>query len=103
MILLTGAAFQGKLAFLHDVLRIPNEDIFFCRPDTPFLDWDKKAVSGLHFYVKSALAAGLDPVEQLVLHSDRLSDHYILCDNIGGGIVPLNAEDRLWRETNGRV
>ena len=103
MILLTGAAFQGKLAYLRNVLKVPEEDIFFCRADDFSLDWSKKAICGLHLYVKAALAAGLDPIEQLALQPACFSDRYLLCDNIGGGIVPLTAEDRLWRETNGRV
>lgn len=101
MKLYTGGAYQGKLAYLRGLL--PEEQIAYCSTDNPVLDTSRPAVSGLHLWVWAVLAAGGDPAVELKKLLPHLRDKIILCDELGGGIVPLRREDRRWREAAGRV
>lgn len=103
MLLLIGPSYQGKLAWTREVLGVPEEEICFCSRQSPELDLSRRVICGFHLWVRALLEAGRNPVQELREgYADRLADKVILCDDIGGGIVPIDRMDRLWREALGR-
>ncbi len=87
MILILGGACQGKRDYVAS--HFPNA----------------KQVTGYHERVKAQLQACEDPMEaarRLVLEEND-DGLVIVTDEIGYGIVPLNAFEREYREANGRV
>lgn len=84
MILITGGAFQGKARFASE--HYPWMEIL---PD-------------YHLTVREQLAAGLDPVREAEKIAGK-PDLAVICDEIGCGVVPVNEEERKWREAAGRV
>lgn len=101
MYLYTGGAYQGKLALIRKLL--PEDSIRFCQADSPVLPLSGRAICGLHIWIRAALNANRSPLEEIRAALPRLRETYILCDHLGSGIVPLQPEDRRWREETGRV
>lgn len=91
VIFLTGGAFEGKEGY--------------ATTNYP----DARIISDYHLKVKEQLAAGLDPlqeVEKLFEKNGQAEDQkslVIISDEIGCGIIPLDRQERIWREYNGRV
>ena len=60
----------------------------------------------LHLFVKEWLACGKEPEEIWQMVQTVINDHpdlIILCDEIGNGIVPMEKEERRYREETGRL
>jgi len=84
MILIIGGAYQGKEEYA--LSRFEKEQI----------------VPDFHREVRLWVEQGLDPVETLRGKMAEYADKVILCDDISGGIVPMDPVDRAWREAVGR-
>ena len=85
MIFVTGGAYSGKTEYVKNNLGA-----------------DKKTVNGLHKIIRDAMANGLDPYDEAEKILDAKPD-IVICDEVGSGIVPLDAFEREWRETVGRI
>ena len=72
-------------------------------PCTPEEALAAPAVADFHLLVRAVLDAGGDAQDfarrLLALNPDAV----LTCDEIGGGIVPLDPEERRWREETGRA
>lgn len=101
MIFITGGAYQGKKDYALS-LGIAPEDIV----DGAASELDKlgKFVCLTHFEaaVKKLVEKGEDPV----LFTERLikdnGDSIIISTEIGGGIIPVDKNERIWREETGK-
>lgn len=93
MILVVGGAYQGKMEYVknhypEDYLLVPN----------------------YHLEIKKQLEEGQDPMEEAkryVLGSSLMESEkreiIIVCDEVGSGVVPMEAFERQYREMTGRV
>ena len=101
MRIITGGAFQGKRAFAEKLYpgvewtdggRCALDEIRTCR-----------AVYGFHEFVKRWIKQGKswEELESLMLEENR--DLILICDEIGCGLVPVDAFEREYRESTGRV
>lgn len=100
MILIIGGAYQGKTEYarslgISDICNGSSEDINGI--------WKHSAVNNFHLLVKRQLEAGLDPMEEAEKLFDKNPHIVIISTEIGGGIVPLEKSERLWREAVGKV
>lgn len=86
MILITGGAFQGKAAYAADVLGFPAD----------------KIIAHAELAIRELLAQGKDPVAEIAALADAWTDCAVLLEDICGGVVPMDAQDRAWREAVGR-
>ncbi len=92
MIFIIGGAFQGKTEYVNS--RYGEE---------------YEIVNAYHINVRSQLEAGISPVEEAVMMLEKAkSDHcfdrlVIVSDELGYGLVPMDAFQREYREINGRV
>lgn len=106
MILITGGAFQGKTAFAKERQSLCDED--FADGGSCPLDCfsHKPALNRLHLLVKRMLQAGRteEEIEASVL-TGLLGGNccVVLTDEIGCGVVPMEKQDRIWRECAGRL
>lgn len=67
---------------------------------------EKLVWNHLHLFVRKWLALGKGPEEIWELVKNVMKDHsdlIILCDEIGNGIVPMEKEERRYREETGRL
>lgn len=109
MKLVIGGYSQGKLEYvLKDEVR---ED--YCIFDGILPDADslqeiiaqEKTVIINHFHkwVKTSLLQGRKPEEEVQLFLENTPECIIICDEIGNGIVPIDAFEREYRERTGRM
>lgn len=97
-----GGAYQGKRAYVEQVYGISTE--LFLDGATCTLDI-KQAVGiyHLHCFIYRLMKEAKNPMnicEKLILENPNL---YIISDEIGYGIVPVDAMERSYREMCGRV
>lgn len=87
-------AYYGGLAYRVWEGRIPqNSEI---REETVI-------VNHLHLWVRERMEAGGDPMGEIRGFLDRCPGCVIICDEIGNGIVPVEAFERAYREQTGRI
>ena len=101
MKLITGGAFQGKLAYAKNLYPgITWTDGKCCG-----LDEIRKcgAVYDFHVFVKRWLEEGRSREDLTGVILEENQDVIIVCDEIGCGLVPMDAFERKYREDTGRI
>ncbi len=89
MILVIGGAYSGKHAYVR-TLGYAEEQIANAKLD------DKPVLDNLQDLLQTA-----ELNEEML---DELRTHdIVICTELGSGIVPANAQDRVWRERVGRA
>lgn len=101
MILIFGGAYNGKLKFVKEKYNINDEEIFFCTDE--HLELDKKVLCGIHIFTRACVLKKLNSLEILENNLEYLKDKIIICDEINSGIVPMEKQNRAWREETGRA
>lgn len=88
MIFIIGGAYQGKTAYAKD--RFGEE---------------YRILNQYHLKVKEQLKQGLNPMEEAsrLLEAGETETLIIISDEIGYGLVPVDAFERAYREQTGRV
>lgn len=99
--IITGGSFQGKLAYAKSLYpgmtwtdggSCGLDEIRSCR-----------AVYGFHEFVKRWLKAGRSREDLTAFLLEENKDIIIVCDEIGCGLVPVDAFEREYREDTGRI
>ena len=109
MKLIIGGYAQGKLAF---VCKENTENVYEIMEGTlPSKEWltecreqgKTPVIYRFHEYVKKSLSEGKHPEENLQNVMEYMKDCIIISDEIGNGIVPMDASEREYRERTGRL
>lgn len=85
MVLIVGGAYQGKRAYALHMGYGPEQ-----------------IVTDVAGKVRVWMADGKDPDGELACAADGWKDAAVLLEDIGCGVVPVDTEDRAWREAVGR-
>ncbi len=85
MILIIGGAHQGKSAYAGE--HYPEKQVF----------------DRYHETVRKQMREGKDPIVCARELIRDVPDCVVISDEMGCGVIPLDAEERLWRELSGRV
>ena len=99
MILIIGGAYQGKTAYAKQTYGLQDADIFTC--EGLALDPAARCVRHLERFALACVQAGKEPADEL--RTLDLSDKILLCEDISCGVVPIDPEQRAWREAVGRM
>lgn len=91
--LIVGGAHQGKRAYAEFTYGLTAED--FSPQGT--------ATDHLHLQVRELVERGEDAKTVLLEHLRSLDSWVVICDEIGCGVVPVDALEREWREQTGRL
>lgn len=102
MILIFGGSYQGKLEFAKETFSITENDVFTCTVDSE-IDWSKKVLYNLDQSFLRHVREGKESREVLKDHLDQLKDKILIVNDISQGIVPMERENRDWREMTGRA
>lgn len=102
MILIIGGAYQGKLAYAMTAYSLTPEQVFSCA-DAPEIDFSAPCINQLHRFTLACVRQGVDPVAYFQAHSPQWQNSILICRDISCGVVPMEAENRAWREANGRL
>lgn len=101
MILITGGAYQGKSRYAAEKYGFDVEDI----ADGETVDTDEisgyRCVKNFHTLVKRLVESGKNPVESARVLIDNDPDVVIIMNDVGGGIIPMEKSERIWREQVG--
>lgn len=81
--LIIGGAFQGKTEFANS--------------------FNKPIINGLHEIIRDLYVKGAADVENEVMSLLAGGDVVVVSDEIGCGIIPLDREEREYREIEGRI
>jgi len=102
MIVIFGGAYQGKLDYAKEKFNICDDDVFTCADNQTAIDTTARVIYGLENFTFACVKAGLEARDELAALRGQLEDKIIICADISQGIVPLDADQRAWREMNGR-
>lgn len=103
MILYLGGAYQGKSRTAARAHHLTSRDFYRCRrEEQPFVP-AQRCICGLHLWALGAAERKEDFVELLSPLLPELRDKILLCDDITGGIVPVDPVERRWREELGKA
>lgn len=100
MILITGGAYQGKTAYVKAHFQQEMTDGAVC----PF-DAAKSAaiITNYHILVRRLTESGIEAESFTREICSENPDCIVLLDEIGSGIIPMDRQERIWRETVGRA
>lgn len=106
MELIIGGFSQGKSSYA--AARFPGYALYNETNYAAFPDQTSEGVilNHLHLIVRELLEAGKSEgeiLQRLRQMEESTSDMVFISDEIGCGIVPMEPEDRQWREVTGRV
>ncbi len=101
MIFVFGGAHQGMREYARDALGARN----FCEltENDRDIDFSRGAVCNLELFVLGCVQRGDSAVEYFRAHCDAWQDCILIGMDFSCGLVPMDAQDRLWREENGRL
>lgn len=101
MILIIGGAYQGKLAYARRVFGVMPGEIYDC--DGVNIDFSRRCINHIEVFTHACAMAGLDPVDTFQTHRDAWKDSILILQDIFCGVVPMGADNRLWRQSTGRL
>lgn len=108
MVLITGGAYQGKTDFAKEILRekygsIQEDKI----ADGTVADQEQMGeallITNVHLWVAGLLKEECDPCREAERLIQKNPDVVLVVNELGCGVVPVDAFDRNWREVTGRV
>lgn len=104
MNLVIGGYAQGKLQYVLQKYQLEENVVWDAAlPDEKELPEGMAVVNHFHQWVRSRLLDGGCPEEEVQSFLNRCGDCIIICDEIGNGIVPMEAFERKYRERIGRM
>lgn len=98
MILIIGGRSQGKRDFAAEVLKIPRTDISEGRDICPDDAYKCRCIANFQELIRKCS----DPVSFTETLCRTSPDIVVIMDEVGSGIVPMDRNDRVWRENVGR-
>ena len=103
MILIIGGAFQGKKEYAKKTFGLKEEEFVdgACCGEEELCQ--AKAVFHLHEFVRRNLKEGRDIGGMAERILQKNPSVILLCNELGSGVVPVDAFDREWREATGRL
>ncbi|MGN1136944.1 MAG: bifunctional adenosylcobinamide kinase/adenosylcobinamide-phosphate guanylyltransferase [Oscillospiraceae bacterium] len=103
MIMITGGAFQGKREYAKKRFGFSDDEILnggSCEFEAVFT---AKCVTDYQLAVKRLLEENADPEEFTRRLCRENSGVVIIMNEIGGGIIPIEKSERIWREETGKA
>jgi adenosylcobinamide kinase/adenosylcobinamide-phosphate guanylyltransferase len=101
MEMIIGGAYQGKYAYacakypqvrFQSGAELTEEELF-----------QAQGVRGFHAYIRKEMEKGTDVMKLAGRLIERNPDIILISDELGYGVVPVNAFDRAYREAVGRI
>lgn len=97
-----GGCHQGKMQYVIDTYGYTKEEMLFGEASDVYTAKDKKCLYGFHLLIKKILKEGKDMESSLAQIFAQNEIKVIVSEEIGYGIVPVDAFEREYREAVGR-
>ena len=101
MIFVFGGAYQGMEDYARE--QCGAAETVQLTEDDAQIDFSSGAVAGLERFVLGCVRRGENAREYFEAHRDEWKDAVLIGTDFSCGLVPMEAENRLWREENGRL
>lgn len=102
MILIFGGSYQGKLDFAKENFGVTEAEVFTCTTENE-IDWSKRVLYNMDQAFLRHVREGKESREVLKEHLEELKDKILIVNDISQGIVPMERDQRDWREMTGRA
>lgn len=103
MVLIIGGSYQGKKSWAQEHFSLSDSDwtegANCSRADL----LHARAVNHFHLYVKEAVKRGEDLSDLADLLAEKNPSLLLVKNEIGCGVVPIDPEERKYREADGRL
>ncbi len=99
MIFVIGGAHQGRTDFVRGL----GYEAIWEAGEADALDFSTGAVRGLDRWVLGCVRRGESAVERFAAREAEWQNCALIGTDFSCGVVPMDAELRLWREENGRL
>lgn len=104
MKLVIGGYAQGKLGYILQKYQLKEDAVWDgVLPNDKALQTGTVVVNHFHQWVRHRLLDGGCPEEEVLAFAERCGSCIIISDEIGNGIVPVDAFEREYRERTGRI
>ena len=103
MRLVLGGIAQGKRDYVKTAYQISENDIVSGEQTELEQLSGAVAVDRFHLWVKRKIKEGADVPELTELFIEQNPDCIVICDEVGCGVVPIEREEREYREQVGRM
>ena len=97
MILIIGGAYQGKLDYAKSAFAIYDEDVCTCTGGE--IDFSKRCI----YKIEEFTYNHPNPIGYFQSHREEWQDSILILQDIFCGVVPMGAENRVWRQKTGRL
>lgn len=87
MILVIGGAAQGKKEYVKEHFKQQEGPVF----------------EDLHLWIRKRIREGGNPEQEILSYVDNHKNCILISDEVGNGIVPVDAFEREYRERTGRI
>lgn len=104
MKLIIGGYAQGKLNYVLQKYKIETSQVWEGKIPENIEEKDTTVIiNHLHDWVKTEAANGGHPEKKILDFVEKYTDCIIISDEVGNGIVPVDAFEREYRERTGRI
>ena len=103
MKLVIGGCAQGKLNYVLQKYDMETSKIWDGEIPENKGEQNNIVINHLHHWIKSRIAKGGCPEEEIFAFVENYPNCVIISDEIGNGIVPIEAFEREYRERAGRI
>ena len=103
MILIFGGAYQGKLKYALEKYNLCVNDIYRCIEDDTAVPGGKKIIYEIDKWILALIKTDMYTEKVLQQFIELNKDAVVICNDISGGVVPMDPVLRKWREATGRA
>ena len=103
MKLITGGAYQGKTSFAAKMYGLLPGEITDCEHLNSDDFQSLKCVCNYHMFIKKQMTKSVDTLKITAEIIEKNPRIIIIMDEIGCGIIPIDRNERQWREEVGRA
>lgn len=103
MRLIIGGFAQGKLAYVMEQYGVQDAEVMNGMVKMTEVSCEKIVVNHFHKWVRSCMECGKDPKLLIEAFLEQNPQCIIISDEVGNGIVPMEAFEREYRENVGRL
>lgn len=99
MILIFGGKYQGQLEYALEKYGLKEETVFTCKDKE--IDYSKKVIADLNEFVWQCTLKGVEAKDEI--NWEKMNDKIVICDDVSEGLVPMDKNEREYREMLGRT
>lgn len=103
MFFIIGGQSQGKLKYALEVSKFDLKDVINCETDRIINIFEYKIIYNFHIYIRKLLEMNINALESVKQHIKKESKKIIICNEIGCGIVPIDKQERIYRDELGKI